>query len=371
MGCSEAVRRRSRSRAAFITARLAVLAGAALLSGCGAIEYYAQSIGGHLQLLGSARPVDDWLADPVAPQRLRQRLQLSQQIRTYAVDELKLPDNASYRRYADLRRPAAVWNVVAAPELSLKLHAWCYPVVGCVSYRGYFERAAAEREVAALRARGFEAGVYAVPAYSTLGMLPGRFFADPLLNTFIELPDGELARMIFHELAHQVAYAPGDTVFNESFATTVEQLGAERWLRSEADAAAREAYARYDARRRRFREFTQGWRGRLDALYRSSRSDADKRVEKAALMARMRDEYANLKATEWQGFAGYDAWFERANNAAFGVLAAYNEAVPKFERLFARSGGNFEGFYDEVRRLAALPASERNAELQPFAAPLP
>lgn len=340
-----------------------------LLAGCSAVEYYAQSMHGHLQLLGSARPVNEWIADQAAPPGLRQRLELSQRIREFAVGELKLPDNPSYRRYADLGRPAALWNVVAAPELSLELRNWCYPVAGCVSYRGYFDRAAAEREAQALRAQGFEASVHAVPAYSTLGKLPGRFFADPLLNTFISLPEGELARMIFHELAHQVAYAPGDTRFNESFATTVEQIGAERWLASHADAAAREAYAAYDARRRRFREFVHVWRERLDALYRSDRSDADKRIEKARLMAAMRAAHAELKAGPWLGFAGYDAWFARANNAAFGVLAVYHDAVPRFEQLFARHDGDFGRFYAEVRRLAALPEKERWAAMGAEAAP--
>ena len=337
---------------------------AAVCAGCSAIDYYAQSIGGHFRLLGSARPVADWLQDEAAPPALKERLRLSQRIRDYAVTHLDLPDNASYRRYADLHRPAAVWNVVAAPELSLVLRKWCFPVVGCVSYRGYFSREDAEREAASLRAGGLEAGVYPVPAYSTLGMLPGSFFADPLLSTFIALPDGELARMIFHELAHQVAYAPGDTVFNESFATTVEQLGAERWLQGEADASAREAYALYDLRRRRFRALTQSWRDRLDAIYRSPASDDDKRRAKAQALMQMRTDYELRKAREWDGFSGYDGWFARANNASFGVLAAYTEAVPHFERLFAEQGGAFDRFYAEVKRLAALPRPSREALLR-------
>ncbi|HEV7912633.1 MAG TPA: aminopeptidase, partial [Albitalea sp.] len=228
-----------------------------LSSGCSTLGYYAQSVGGHLDLLRSARPVPQWMSDADAPAELKDRLALTQRIRDYAVSELSLPDNASYRRYADLKRNAAVWNVVAAPELSLSLHTWCFPVVGCVGYRGYFDRERAEAFADELRReQGLEVGVYGVPAYSTLGALPGDFFADPLLNTFIRFPEGELARLIFHELAHQVAYAKGDTEFNESFATAVERIGGMRWLNEHAAPQAREEYARYDGRRQDFRALT-------------------------------------------------------------------------------------------------------------------
>jgi len=344
------------------------VAAAAVLgtSGCSNLAYYAQSVNGHLALVQSAKPVPEWLADPQTPPALKERLALSQRIRDFAVSDLKEPDNASYRRYGDLKRGAAVWNVVAAPELSLKLETWCFPVVGCVSYRGYYDQADAEALAGELRAKGLEASVYGVPAYSTLGKLP-RFdwLADPLLNTFIAYPEGELARLIFHELAHQVAYAPGDTVFNESFATAVERIGGARWLAGHADAKAREEYERYDSRRQDFRALTARYRDEFNALYSSSASDAEKRAGKAALMQRLRTDYQTLKAERWGGFSGYDGWFARANNASFGVLAAYNELVPAFERLFEREGRDFGRFYAEVKRLAALPYAERRAALSP------
>jgi predicted aminopeptidase len=333
------------------------------LSGCGSVRYLAQSVGGHLSLLNQAKPVGDWLADPATSDPLRERLQLTQRMRDYAVSELKLPDNASYRRYADLHRSAAVWNVVAAPELSLQLKTWCYPVTGCVGYRGYFDQVAADEQGDALRTEGLEVSVYAVPAYSTLGKLPGGFFSDPLLNTFIRWPEGELARLIFHELAHQVAFAKDDTMFNESFATAVERIGGARWLVEKSTAAARDEYERYDKRRQEFRALTMQARSDLDAIYRSGRSDADKRAAKAERMATLRSDYAALKAGAWQGYAGYDNWFARANNASLGVLAAYNELVPQFERLFEREGRDFDRFYAEVRRIAALPRDERRATL--------
>ncbi|MEO8836578.1 MAG: aminopeptidase [Caldimonas sp.] len=344
-----------------------LLAGAAVCatSGCSTIGYYAQSATGHLDLVEAARPVPQWLADPATPPPLRARLELSQRIRDFAVSALDEPDNQSYRRYADLHRSAAVWNVVAAPELSLVPQTWCFWIVGCVGYRGYYDEASADAFAAGLRGQGLDVAVYPVPAYSTLGRLPtGGWLADPLLNTFINYPEGELARLIFHELAHQVAFAPGDTLFNESFASTVEVIGAERWLAERATADARAEYARTEARRADFRALTSRYRDELAALYASRASDDAKRVGKAEVLARLQADYAAMKATRWDGYAGYDAWFARANNAAFGVLASYTGLVPAFERLYAREGRDFGRFYAEVRRIAALPLAERRAALE-------
>ena len=350
-------------RAARRAAAGLALAAALALGGCSTAGYLASSASGPLALLQAARPVDDWLADPATPAALRERLVLSQRMRDFAVAELHLPDNASYRRYADLRRPAAVWNAVAAPELGLALRTSCFPIVGCVGYRGYFDRAAADAQAAVWRAAGDDATVYGVPAYSTLGRLPGRWFADPLLNTFIGYPDIELARLIFHELAHQIAYAPGDTVFNESFASAVERLGAARWAEAHADAAARAENVALDARRRDFRALAGATRQALDALYRGPAGDADKRAGKAALLARMRADHAALKAGPWHGDTRYDGWFARANNASLAVMGAYDDLVPAFERMFEGAGRNWPRFYAEVRRLAELPAGERVALL--------
>ncbi|MEP6739786.1 MAG: aminopeptidase [Caldimonas sp.] len=346
-------------------AATALFAGAAvcLTSGCSTVGYYAQSAIGHLNLVNAAKPVPEWLADPQVSAKLKERLELSQRMRDFAVSELGEPDNASYRRYADLHRSAAVWNVVAAPELSLAPKTWCFAVVGCVSYRGYYNQADADAEATTLRAAGLEAAVYPVPAYSTLGRLPGGWLADPLLNTFIGYAEGDLARLIFHELAHQIAYAPGDTMFNESFATTVEKIGAERWLGSHSAEAARSEYARVEGRREDFRSLTMGTRAALQALYASDADEATKRERKAAVFARMRAEYATMKADRWAGYGGYDSWFAGANNASLGVLAAYTQLIPAFERVFEREGRDFPRFYAEVRRIAALPQPERRAAL--------
>ena len=203
------------------------IASTCLLGGCGTLAYYGQAVGGHLGIVTKARAVSSWLEDGATPADLRARLELSQRMRDFAVAELKLPDNRSYRSYADLGRNAVVYNVVAAPELSFTLKTWCFAVVGCVGYRGWFDRAPAEALAAELKAQGWETNVYGVPAYSTLGKT-NWLGGDPLLNTFIRWPEGELARLIFHELAHQVAYADDDTTFNESFATAVERIGGQR-----------------------------------------------------------------------------------------------------------------------------------------------
>jgi predicted aminopeptidase len=343
---------------------LAVAAGTVCVtSGCSSIGYLARSAQGHLGLMSSAKAVDDWLAAPDTPEALKKRLALSQEMRDFAVSELKLPDNRSYRTYADLKRGAAVWNVAAAPELSLKLETWCYPVVGCVGYRGFYEQAQAESEGQLLRDRGLEVTVYGVPAYSTLGKV-NWLGGDPLLNTFIGWSELELARLIFHELSHQVVFVAGDTQFNESFATAVERLGGERWLaRRGGDAALSAAAKVAEARREQVRAITRHTREALDALYRSDQTDDAKRARKAELMAAMRAEHAALKAGEWGGYAGYDAFFDKLNNASLGMQGAYLDWVPAFEALFEREGRDFPRFYAAAQALADLPRAERDATL--------
>ena len=360
---------RHRPRRAGRLALVGLLSGllASMLGACAGptegLGYYAQSVRGHLDLLQRARPLAAWLADPATPPALRQRLQLARQLRDFAVAQLALPDNASYQSYADLGRSAVVWNVVAAPELSLTLKTWCFPVMGCVGYRGYFDRAAADAEAQRQRDAGLEVIVYGVPAYSTLGWT-NWLGGDPLLNTFVGGSEAALARLIFHELSHQVAYAAGDTMFNESYATAVERLGLARWLAS-SGRADDEPLARQ--RQADFRALTGRTRQALLALYASDMPEARQRERKAALMAALQADYQALKATPggvWAGYTGLDPWFARANNAALAIQAAYDGLVPDFERLFEREGRDFARFHAEVRRLAGLPLAERRATLQ-------
>ncbi len=342
---------------------------ALLLSGCTTMGYYWQSVSGHMQMLNAARPVAEVLADAQTPAILKTRLELSQRIRSFAATELKLPDNASYKRYADLARGAVVWNVVAAPEFSLTLKTWCFPVAGCVGYRGYFNQADAQLEADQLRREGLEVNVYGVPAYSTLGKLDW-LGGDPLLNTFINYPEGELARLIFHELAHQVVYAADDTMFNESFATAVERLGSQRWLATHASQVVRDEYAALNARRQQFRALTAATRRDLTQIYASNTPlDQQNRAQEAPkniVMQKFKADYEQLKLS-WgtsQNTSGYDAWVARANNASFGAQAAYDELVPGFEALFESQGRDWQRFYDAVRQLAELPKTERHQRLK-------
>ncbi len=368
----EYARPSGRPAAAWRALRLAaLLIGLAALGACSSAGYYWQSVHGHLALMSAARPIDELLADPEVAGELKTRLELARRIRAFAVSELALPDNASYHRYSDLKRRAAVWNVAAAPPDSLTLKRWCFPVVGCVGYRGYYDEADARAMAAQLeRDEGLEVRVYGIPAYSTLGWLNWAG-GDPLLSTFIRYPEGELARMIFHELSHQVVYVGDDTMFNESYAVAVERLGVQRWLATQAGEQARRDYAVFDQRRRAFRQLSRDTRRELAAVYAQksalAQDPAALPARKAEVMARFRQRYAGLKAG-WAAagtpFDGFDRWVAGANNAFFGIQAAYDELVPGFEALFEQSGADWPRFHAAVRELARLPKNERQARLR-------
>lgn len=335
-----------------------MIAAMLLLGGCQTLGYYAQAIDGQMQIWRSRRSIERWVADEKTDPALRDRLEHVLEIRRFAVRELGLPDNGSYRGYADLHRQFVVWNVFAVPEFSLQPKRWCFPFAGCVAYRGYFAQADAQAFAEDLRGKGYDVFVGGVPAYSTLG-----WFDDPVLNTFIRYPEPEVARLLFHELAHQVAYAGGDTEFNESFATTVELEGMRRWLEMHGTQAQREAFDRAQARKRDFLALVQRCRDVLKALYGEEIPDARKREAKAAVFARMRDDYGALKES-WGGFAGYDHWFEPPlNNAKIVSVAAYADLVPAFQRLLADERGDLPAFYAEVKRLARMSKEERRARL--------
>jgi predicted aminopeptidase len=339
---------------------LLALAAGVVGAGCADLGYYAQSMHGQFSVMAARQPIGEVLADPATDPQLAARLKLVLEIRDYASRVLKLPDNGSYRSYADLQRPFVVWNVWAAGEFSVVPKQWCFPVAGCVTYRGYFAQAAAESYAREITVEGEETFVSGVPAYSTLG-----WFDDPVLNTFVRLPDYELARLVFHELAHQVVYVKDDTTFNESFATFVEDEGVKRWLRDTGRAAELPAFEASQRRRAQFTALATSARDRLAALYRSDEPPARMRERKAAILAEAGHEYAALKA-EWGAglnYARLDAFVAGLNNAALASVGAYTALVPEFQKAFDRSGGDFARFYGEVKRIAALPPAERQAAL--------
>lgn len=358
--------RTPRRPARFRAGGVAVALSFALLSGCAAWTdgpgYYLQSFAGHLALIGKARPIVSVLDDPQSPAPLRERLEDVLAIRAFASDELGLPRNDSYTEYAELGRRFAVWNVFATPELSMRLEQWCFPVAGCVGYRGYYDRDEAERFAQRLRERGLEAVVRGVPAYSTLG-----WFDDPVLDTFIRYPVPEVARLIFHELAHQVLYVKGDTTFNESFATAVERVGVQRWLaayeRRTGDAQRRLEWEVFDARRRGFVALLKKHRAALQAVYASPAGDEAKRAAKREVFAQLRADYEALKRS-WGGYAAYDGWFAQPlTNAHLASIGTYTDRVDAFSRLLERSGADLAVFYEAARRVGELPKSERHAAL--------
>jgi predicted aminopeptidase len=341
------------TRIAFV---LAVVSG---LCGCTSIGYYYQAVEGQMQIWNRSRPIPQVIEDKHTPPQLRERLSLVLRVRDFASSELALPDNGSYRKYADLERPFVVWNVFATAEFSVAATQWCFPFAGCVGYRGYFSQAGAEQFGEDLRRKGLDVFVTGIPAYSTLG-----WFDDPVLNTVMRYPDAELARLIFHELAHQEVYVPGDTVFNESFAVAVEQEGIDRWLARDGDPAKRAAFDLYEQRKSAFIDLVMKFRDSLRTLYASAASDAEKRQKKAETFAAMKAEYLILKSS-WGGFAGYDRFFaQELNNAHLVPVATYSELVPGFRRLLAENGGDFKRFYAAVREIGKLPKEQRQAKLK-------
>lgn len=323
---------------------IASLLALPLLGGCETLAYYAQAIGGQLSLMQSAQPADKLIADPATPQRLRERLALALSIREFAAKELELPDNASYRSYAELGRPYAVWNVVAAPEFSVEPLQSCFPVAGCVSYRGFFAKGDAERHAERLRAGGNDVHLYGVPAYSTLGR-----FDDPLLSTFIGYAEAELARLVFHELAHQVVYVQDDSTFNESFAVAVEREGVRRWLTATGRSVQFHGFLQIQEKNRLFAAELEQARARLKALYGTPLAEARMRERKQLEM--------DLLAQKLKGHARFKDVVP--NNALLASLATYTQLVPAFEKLLAEEGGELGRFYARVKIFAASEPSNR------------
>lgn len=331
---------------------------ALLLAGCATVGYYGQSIGGQLEVWSKRRPIAELLESPGTSATLRTELERVTRLRAFAVRELALPDNGSFTDYADLGRPFVVWNVYATPEFSLEPRRWCFPFAGCVSYRGYFSRAAAESYAAELRALGEDAYVGGVTGYSTLG-----WFADPLLNTQIGRGEPELAALVFHELAHERLYVSGDTAFNESFATTVEREGVRRWFGKGGHPAALADYRERRARAEQVAVLILEHRAELKALYASDATAAEKRAVKRRVFEKMRRAYEHLRANGG-GTRGYDRWFAgEPNNASLVPIALYRENVASFEALLARCGAELPAFYRAAEALARLPPDERRRAL--------
>jgi len=329
------------------------------LLGCTNTGYYFQSVSGQAGIWKHQQRIESVISDPATPSDLKRRLEFVLRVREFASSELALPDNGSFRVYADLGRPYVLWNVFSAPEFSIKPREWCFIFAGCVSYRGYFSESQAYRVADNQQMQGYDVFVAGVPAYSTLG-----WFDDPVLNTFIYDPETEVAGLIFHELAHQVVYVQDDTTFNESFAVTVQEEGVSRWLAKYGTSEQREAHQLALQRNKDFAMLVMNCRNRLDELYRSDISDAKKREGKRRIFSEFKEGYAELKK-QWGGYTGYDQWFPaEPNNAYLASIATYTQLVPEFQVLLAKNNGDLRKFYGAVKEIAKLPQAQRVAQLR-------
>jgi len=332
----------------FISAVLVLL----LLVSCESVSYYGQAARGQISLLMNSRTIENMLKQPDLPESTRNKLQLIQQARQFAAADLRLPVGKNYLNYVELDRPHVVWNVFASPALSTEPKNWCYPVAGCVSYRGYFAEVNADRFADKLINQGFDVYTGGVDAYSTLG-----WFNDPVTSAIVGRSDHRLAALIFHELAHQLVYIPGDTRFNESFASFIEREGLRRWLLASGETDLYQQFLQDSLRQEEFVALVSRYRARLAALYRSELSEADKLIGKEQIQQDLRDDYQQRRDS-WN--RGYDRWFAGPlNNAQLATVASYNDLVPAFARLLENSEGDLALFYAVVNEMTRLRPDQR------------
>lgn len=333
-----------------------------LIAACGPVLggcYVMQAASGQAVVMYRSEPIADVVADPATPELTRERLLLVERAREFAIDDLALPDGRSYRTYADMGRPNVVHNVVATPEFSVEPRRWCYPITGCVSYRGYFKEDRARSYALRLAMRGDDVSVDGVPTYSTLGHLP-----DPVFGSMLAWRDTRLVGTIFHELAHERLYFPGDSALNEAFASVVEDEGVRRWLQQEGRAGEIAGYEARIARQEEFAALLLDARTRLARLYATQLAPEEMRIEKQREFGRLQYRYGVLKRERWQGYAGYDAWFGRAlNNAHLAAVATYEDCVPGLQRLLRERGSSLPEFYTRVESTRGMTPQERRATL--------
>jgi predicted aminopeptidase len=334
---------------------------ALVLSGCQSVYYYGQAINGQLSILMDREPIAKILDDPDASEKLKIKLSLILEIREFAQNQLYLPVKQNYLSYVDLQRPYVVWNVIAAPEFSLAPKTWCYPVVGCVAYRGYFTEKAAQSYAGTLQKENYDIYVGGVTAYSTLG-----WFDDPVLSTIVRLSETQAAALIFHELTHQLMYVPDDTAFNESFATAVEQEGVRRWLRARRDSQTYSAYLQTYRKHRQFVDLIMKYRPQFESLYQSQKLEPEKRNQKAKLFYQLKQDHDILKQ-QWNGISRYDYWFNQPlNNAQIVSVLTYQDLVPAFVSLLNQQNGDIKQFYSECQKLGKMSKIERYQHLSGY-----
>lgn len=328
------------------------------MSACSSIDYFAHLAKGQVSLLWQREDVNELLESEETPSKLKSRLILSQKIRDFASTELELPLGNAYTSYSDLQRPYVVWNVYAAPELSFESYTWCYPLLGCLAYRGYYNEPRAQRAGKILEDQGYEVKVGGVQAYSTLG-----FFDDPLLNTFIFKHEVAFVELLIHEISHRKLYIKDDTKFNENFATAVATLGAEQWYRLAKNENLYGEYQRHKLMHQTLVSFVLAYKDQLSSLYADElKSDAEKKLHKKEVFAKMFEDFEAFKKIHKLDNR-YDLWVHSMNNASLLTLANYQELVPGFMALFHQQGSNWSSFYKAVEKLAELDQPLRHKTL--------
>ena len=349
---------------------LLIFTAVILISGCSTLNYYSNIIQGHFEIISQQQSIDELLDDPATSDQLRQKLMLAKAARQFASSHLHLPDNDSYKTYADIGRDRVTWNVVAVPALSFTPKTWCYPIAGCVSYKGYYSNEAAKSYQKQLADDNYDTTINGSAAYSTLG-----WFDDPVMNTMLQWREAHLVGVIFHELAHQQLYIQDDSAFNESFANFVQQEGVRRWYLA---AGKQQPITKEIARGKRKKQFLallKNTRDKLEKLYASELTDEQKYAQKRGHFTELRQQYTSLKTGEWQGYSGYDRWFDRdLNNANLISVSTYHQYIPGFKALLQQSAqsdkdnGDLQVFYAAAEKLSQLPAKERSAKLREMAA---
>lgn len=329
-----------------------------LIQGCSSAAYYKQAIGGQYEILSRRIEITDLINNEDTSVDLKKKLELVLQIRAFSKKEMAMNVGENYSQYSDTQRDYVVWNVSASPSLSLTPYQWCYPIVGCQSYRGYFHQKMAIEEASNLQQQGYDTWVGGVSAYSTLG-----WFEDPVLNTFIFRSDADLAALLIHELSHQILYIKDDTAFNESFATAVEIEGLKRWLKKVKQEELLIDYQQKREEKAFFIETVSATTEKLKALYESELSDDDKTIKKEQIISTLRNSYK--KAITDKSLRGYyTQWFNKINNAKLASISNYYTYVPAFSVMIADANGDMTTFYQQAKALSEMDKKTRTKTLE-------
>ncbi|MSQ99386.1 MAG: aminopeptidase [Xanthomonadales bacterium] len=330
------------------------------LGGCAGPGYYAQAISGHLRIMHARVEISTVLENDNTDPALAARLRQSQEVLSFARDQLGLPANGKFSQFVVTGKDAITWNVVTAPEFSLEPRLWCFPVAGCVPYRGYFEQTEAEEFAARMKSRSLDVAVSPATAYSTLG-----WFEDPLLDTMLQYSDPQLAGIMFHELAHDRLYVKSDSAFSEAFASFVEQIGVRLWLTANNQGTQLEKWNRTNAAAQQFNHLLLKTRQELQELYTSAQADETKRENKSRLFEALQREYRHMVQTGWSGVDYFATWMSgEQNNASLAILDSYEGGVCEFNVLYDSAGRDLEQFYRLAEEKAALDPAQRKAWLE-------